>query len=186
MERGLVPHNDVSEKLISPENLVGYKRVRVGEIVLNRMRAASGLVAVADQDGIVSPDYAVFSMIGAADPRYFVTLFKTRLLQAAFRALSKGLGTGESGFLRLYSDDFLAMGFPVPPVSPKSEQAAIVTAIRQEDERTAEIRAALSNSIKLLHERRSALITAAVTGQISTSERTTASVEVKSRTGSLT
>jgi type I restriction enzyme S subunit len=130
------------------------------------MRAASGLVAVASEDGIVSPDYAVFDMIGDESPHYFVALFKTRLLQSVFRALSKGLGTGKSGFLRLYSEDFLAITFPVPPSSPKSEQDAIVAAIRRDAERTADLRMTLSDSTKLLKERRAALISAAVTGEI--------------------
>ena len=166
MQRGLVPHDDVSEKPIGSEYLIGYKRVRVGEIVLNRMRAASGLVAVASEDGIVSPDYAVFSTIGDIDPHYFVALFKTQLLQAVFRALSKGLGTGSSGFLRLYSEDFLAATYPVPPVSPTSEQAAIVAHLIAERERTAALEEALRSSIELLHERRRALITATVTGHV--------------------
>lgn len=45
MERGLVPHNDVSEKQTRPEELIGYKRTRPGDLVVNRMRAAIGLIA---------------------------------------------------------------------------------------------------------------------------------------------
>lgn len=163
MDRGLVPYNDVSEKLIPAENLVGYKIARPGEIVLNRMRAASGLVAVAPQHGIVSPDYAVFRALDAVDPDYFTLLFKTPLLQAVFRSLSTGLGTGESGFLRLYSEDFLNVKIPVPPFD---EQEVIVSELARQRTRTANVEEALQSSIKLLKERRAALITAAVTGQI--------------------
>lgn len=163
MERGLVPHNDVSEKPIPAENLIGYKIARPNEIVLNRMRAASGLVAVTPQHGIVSPDYAVFRALDGVDPDYFTHLFKTPLLQAVFRSLSKGLGTGQSGFLRLYSEDFLSIKLPVPPLA---EQKAIVAELARGRERTAEVEAALEDSVKLLKERRAALITAAVTGQI--------------------
>jgi type I restriction enzyme S subunit len=165
MERGLVPHNDVSSKLIPAESLIGYKVARPNEIVLNRMRAASGLVAVTPQHGIVSPDYAVFRALDAVDPDYFTLLFKTPLLQAVFRSLSKGLGTGESGFLRLYSEDFLNIKLPVPPFD---EQKAIVAELASQRTRTAEVEDALEGSIKLLKERRAALITAAVTGQLDT------------------
>lgn len=167
MERGLVPHNDVSEKEIPSENLIGYKIARPGEIVLNRMRAASGLVAVAPQHGIVSPDYAVFRALDSVDPEYFTLLFKTPLMQAVFRSLSKGLGTGESGFLRLYSEDFLSIKLPVPPLH---EQKAIVAELARERDRTATVETALEESIKLLKERRAALITAAVTGKLSPEE----------------
>jgi type I restriction enzyme, S subunit len=163
MERGLVPHNDVSEKPIPAENLIGYKIARPNEIVLNRMRAASGLVAVTPQHGIVSPDYAVFRAFDGVDPEYFTLLFKTPLLQAVFRSLSKGLGTGQSGFLRLYSEDFLSIKMPVPPLD---EQKAIVAQLARERARSADIEETLEESIKLLKERRAALITAAVTGQI--------------------
>jgi type I restriction enzyme S subunit len=111
----------------------------------------------------VSPDYAVFRALDGVDPDYFTHLFKTPLLQAVFRSLSKGLGTGQSGFLRLYSEDFLSIKLPVPPLA---EQKAIVAELARGRERTAEVEAALEDSVKLLKERRAALITAAVTGQI--------------------
>jgi len=167
MEHGLVPHNDVSEKPIPAENLIGYKIARPNEIVLNRMRAASGLVAVAPQHGIVSPDYAVFRPLDGVDPEYFTLLFKTPLLQAVFRSLSRGLGTGQSGFLRLYSEDFLSIKLPVPR---PEEQTAVVAELARERARTATVETALEDSRKLLKERRAALITAAVTGQFSPEE----------------
>jgi type I restriction enzyme S subunit len=163
MERGLVRHNDVSKKLIPAESLIGYKIACPNEIVLNRMRAASGLVAVTPEHGIVSPDYAVFRALDGVDPKYFALLFKTPIMQAVFRSLSKGLGTGESGFLRLYSEDFLNIKMPVPPFA---EQKAIVAELAHQRTRTAKVEEALDSSIKLLKERRAALITAAVTGQV--------------------
>ena len=53
------------------------------------------------------------------------------------------------------------------PLPPLAEQRAIVAMIAEERGRTAVFREALERSIALLKERRSALITAAVTGQIS-------------------
>jgi type I restriction enzyme S subunit len=163
MDLGLVPHNEVSQKPIPAENLIGYKIARPREIVLNRMRAASGLVAVTPQHGIVSPDYAVFRALDGADPEYFTLLFKTPLMQTVFRSLSKGLGTGQSGFLRLYSEDFLSIKLPVPPLE---EQKAIVAELARDRAETAEVEASLDDSIRLLKKRRAVLITAAVTGQI--------------------
>ena len=163
MQLGLVPHNDVSEKLTRSEELIGYKKTSPGEIVLNRMRAASGLVAVTPQEGLVSPDYAVFRPLKGVNPHYFTHLFKTKLLQAVFRSESTGLGTGSSGFLRLYSDSFLDLRFPVPP---EEEQRAIVKYVEVETARLDRLRLATDRTISLLKERRSALIAAAVTGHI--------------------
>ena len=163
MVRGLVPHNDVSEKPTRPEELIGYKKTSSGEIVINRMRASSGLIALTTQDGLVSPDYAVFRVSGEVDPRYFVHLFTTELLRGVFRSESTGLGTGSSGFLRLYSESFLALWFPAPPLE---EQHAIVAHIAGETGKLDALRVATEKTLALLKERRAALIAAAVTGQI--------------------
>jgi type I restriction enzyme S subunit len=163
MERGLVPHNDVSEKLTRPEELIGYKKTSIGQVVVNRMRAATGLIAITTQDGLVSPDYAVFRPSPGISADYYVEMFKTPLLQAVFRSESTGLGTGSQGFLRLYSQNFLALWFPYPPLE---EQQKIVRHIGTETAKIDRLKAATEHSITLLKERRGALIAAAVTGQI--------------------
>jgi len=55
------------------------------------------------------------------------------------------------------------------PVPPLKEQQQIIDAIVSERQQTAEMEAVLNKSIELLKERRSALITAAVTGQLNIS-----------------
>lgn len=167
MERGLVPHNEVSEKQTRPEELIGYKRASPGEIVVNRMRAAIGLIAVAPQAGLVSPDYAVFIPVRGISVTYYYYLFTTELLGAVFRSVSTGMGTGSSGFLRLYSESFLALWLPHPPAD---EQRAIVEFINHETAVLDKLHAATERTITLLKERRSALIAAAVTGQIDLEE----------------
>lgn len=163
MERGLVPHNEVSEKQTRPEELIGYKRTSPGEIVVNRMRAAIGLISVTPQAGLVSPDYAVFIPDRGISVTYYYYLFTTELLGAVFRSVSTGMGTGSSGFLRLYSESFLALWLPHPPAD---EQRAIVQFINHETAVLNRLHAATERTIILLKERRAALIAAAVTGQI--------------------
>jgi len=163
MERGLVLHNDVSEKTTRSEELIGYKKVARNEIVINRMRAASGLIAVSPQDGLVSPDYSVFQSSHEVDYNYYTYLFKTQLLQAVFRSESTGLGTGSSGFLRLYSERFLGLWFPYPPLA---EQRIIVVYIASETAKLDDLSMATQRTIKLLKERRTALIDSAITGRI--------------------
>lgn len=163
MERGLVPHNEVSEKQTRPEELIGYKRTSPGEIVVNRMRAAIGLIAVVPQVGLVSPDYAVFIPARGISVTYYYYLFTTELLGGVFRSVSTGMGTGSSGFLRLYSESFLALWLPHPPAD---EQRAIVEFISHETAAFNRLHAATERTITLLKERRAALIGAAVAGQI--------------------
>jgi type I restriction enzyme S subunit len=65
--------------------------------------------------------------------------------------------------LRLYWDGFKNIRIPVPLLA---EQKVIVEHLLTERFQTAEMESALNKSIELLIERRSALITAAVTGRI--------------------
>lgn len=123
MERGLVDHHGLGGKVIPPKNLIGYKRVAPGQIVVNRMRAAIGVFGLAREPGIVSPDYAVLSCIDSIDAGYYLRLFKTPQAGSIFRMASKGMGTGHSGFMRLYTDQFGRIAAPFPG---KDEQTGIV------------------------------------------------------------
>lgn len=157
---GLIPHAKVSTKPVTPEELKGYKRVRTGQMVLNRMQASNGMFAVAREDGLVSPDYAVFQPLRPMEPDYFVDLFKTTIYRAKFRQESKGLGTGTSGFLRLYSDRFGAIHVPQPP---EDEQRKIVQFIRSYDLRMRRLIRNKRRLIGLLNEQKQAIINRAVT-----------------------
>lgn len=119
--------------------------------------------AYVPQTGLVSPDYAVFESVGEVNPEFFTYLFKTPLLQAVFRSESKGLGTGQSGFLRLYSENFLSLHMPVPPIE---EQRAILQWVQIETKKLDDLAEATERTVTLLRERRSALISAAVTGTL--------------------
>lgn len=163
MNEGLVPHNDVSDKELLPNDLVGYKKVFPGQIVMNRMRAAIGLFGLADCKGIVSPDYSIFDVSQEAHAGYFLRLFKTEPMKAAFRLLSKGLGTGHSGFMRLNSDNFGRIRVAVPDFEEQMEISRYVEARIQQVTALGDKNQV---SIDRLREFRSALITAAVTDQI--------------------
>ncbi len=157
---GLIPHAKVSTKPVTPEELKGYKRVRTGQMVLNRMQASNGMFAIAREDGLVSPDYAVFQPLRPIEPDYFVDLFKTTIYRAKFRQESKGLGTGTSGFLRLYSDRFGAIHVPQPP---EDEQRKIVQFIRAYDLRVRRLIRNKRRLIGLLNEQKQAIINRAIT-----------------------
>lgn len=163
IDRGLVPHNDVSPKQTRAEELIGYKRTFPGDIVVNRMRASMGLIAVTPREGIVSPDYAVFVPRPNVNATYYAMLFRTALMGSVFLSESHGMGNGSQGFLRLYSEDFLALWLPYPELE---EQVAIADGVAQATLAIDNIRAASERTIAFLKERRAALIAAAVTGQI--------------------
>lgn len=159
MQAGLVNHHALGGKPIPPSALVGYKRVLPGEIVVNRMRASAGLFAAAACEGLVSPDYAIFRPVDRVDVAYAVQLFRTPAMMAVFRVESTGLGTGESGFLRLYSDQFGRLAIPTPPIT---EQDAIVRFLDWANGRVERAVRAKRRVIALLMEQRQVITQRAV------------------------
>lgn len=160
MRQGLVDHIDAGGKLIPPESLVNFKIVEPGQVVMNRMRAAAGLFGVASVRGLVSPDYAVFEPRPDAFNPYLLQAFRLPSLSAVFRAESKGLGTGESGFLRLYTDRFGPIPVPYPSLD---EQRLIVRFLDWHGAQTAKLIRAKKKIIALLNEQKQAIIHRAVT-----------------------
>jgi type I restriction enzyme S subunit len=160
MHRGLVPHNDVSVKRIAAENLIGYKKAQPDELVLNRMQAGNAMFFRNRQPGLVSPDYAVFRLLRNDNPEYLGYLFRSWPMRGLFRSESKGLGTGTSGFLRLYSDRFASLEIPLPP---RAEQDQIVAYLRAQDAHVARFIKAKRDLIALLTEQKLRIIDQAVT-----------------------
>ena len=160
MRRGLIDHHDAGGKPIPAEALIGFKVIEPGQVVMNRMRAAYGLFAVADSGGLVSPDYAVFNLTAPAYQRYLIELFKLPSMALVFRSESKGLGTGESGFLRLYTDRFGSITISYPPLD---EQRLIVRFLDWHGAQTAKLIRAKKKLIALLNEQKQAIICRAVT-----------------------
>ena len=163
MELGLVPHDDVSEKYIPNENLVDYKMVTPGQLVMNRMRAAIGIFGIPKQEGLVSPDYAVFNIADKVNLAFYLKLFKTNIMGSQFRLNSRGLGTGSSGFMRLYTENFGDIKVPFPA---ENEQAAVVTHIEKESAKIDQAADLQQKQIEKLKEYKSTLINSAVTGKI--------------------
>jgi type I restriction enzyme S subunit len=165
MRQGLVDHIDAGGKLIPPESLVNFRIVEPGQVVMNRMRAAAGLFGVASVRGLVSPDYAVFEPKPEAFNPYLLQAFRLPSLSAVFRAESKGLGTGESGFLRLYTDRFGPIPVPYPPLD---EQRLIVRFLDWHGAQTAKLIRAKKKIIALLSEQKQAIIYGAVSRGLDT------------------
>jgi type I restriction enzyme S subunit len=137
-----------------------YKVARQGDVVFNKMRMWQGAVGVAPQDGLVSPDYVVAAPNGKLLPEYAGLLFRTPVFSAECGRRSHGIVWDR---LRLYWEEFRDISVPVPPLD---EQTGIVSHVAQGTRKLDDFAAATNCTIALLKERRSALIAAAVTGQI--------------------
>jgi type I restriction enzyme S subunit len=143
--------------------LVGFKIVHPGQFVVNRMQAGNGVIFASTLTGLVSPDYAVFDPIGDANVEFLGELFRSRKVRAKFRAESKGLGTGSSGFLRLYNDRLGAIHVPLPP---RDEQSAILRGLAKELSSVNTAVTRLEREIELLREYRTRLVADVVTGKL--------------------
>ena len=155
--RGLLPQSEASSRLASASDLSKYKVCRPGELVMNRMQAWSGMFAASEHEGLVSPDYSVFSATTPLELRFFEQLFKTPIVVDQFAQASKGIG---SGFNRLYTPDFGAIPIAVPPLS---EQATIVRFLDHADRRIRRYIHSKQKLITLLEEQKQAIIHRAVT-----------------------
>ncbi len=138
-----------------------YKIVRKGEVVFNKMRMWQGAVGVAPQDGLVSPDYVVAAPTRDMLPKYAGLLFRIDRFSAECARRSHGIVWDR---MRLYWGNFRDIDVPVPPVEVQRE---IVEYVIMATAKLDELTMATESTIGLLKERRTALISAAVTGLIS-------------------
>ena len=139
----------------------GYQRVEQGQLVFHGLDGFAGAVGVSESDGKCSPVYHVCDAIGEVDLVY---------MALQLRAL------GAAGFLQAYAwsvrqrsvdyrnwDTFAALRIMAPSLA---EQSEIVRHIRRETAKIDTLIAKAERFIELAQERRAALITAAVTGQV--------------------
>jgi type I restriction enzyme, S subunit len=167
MHHGLVLFAEHFNRPPQAATLVGFKIVRPGQFVVNRMQAGNGVIFASALIGLVSPDYAVFDAIGDANVDFLGELFRSRKVRAKFRAESKGLGTGTSGFLRLYNDRLGAIHVALPPCA---EQREILAKLAEDLSGVNTAISRLEREIELLREYRTRLAADVVTGKLDVRE----------------
>ncbi|MFZ1642083.1 MAG: restriction endonuclease subunit S [Candidatus Contendobacter sp.] len=158
---GVTKRSEKDVNMFEAETTEGYKLCSPGNLVINTLWAWMGAMGIANENGIVSPAYHVYELSSELLPSYVDALVRMSIFAKEVTRFSKGVWSSR---LRLYPEGLYEVWLPVPPLK---EQKEIVTTIAREREKTAGFESALKHSIALLKERRSALITAAVTGQLS-------------------
>lgn len=141
---------------------VGYQGIRQGQLVLHSMDAFAGAIGVSDSDGRCSPEYIICDPldVGAVVPEYFGPLLRTMALAGFIQASCPAVRERAP---RIRFNNFGEMYLPIPP---QDEQRAVVEHIARATTKLDAVRAATERTIALFKERRSALIAAAVTGQL--------------------
>tara|TARA_R110000851_G_scaffold146423_1_gene286104 strand:+ start:3263 stop:4522 length:1260 start_codon:yes stop_codon:yes gene_type:complete len=161
---GVTSRSEKDVYMFEADDKAGYKRCMPGDLAINTLWAWMGAMGISPLAGIVSPDYHVYTSKGELLPEYVDLLCRSRPFVAEVSRWSKGVWSSR---LRLYPENFFEMRLPVPP---HDEQAAIVRAVEADQRKANALRESLQLSITLAKERRAALITAAVTGQIPLAE----------------
>nr|WP_242513298.1 restriction endonuclease subunit S [Halochromatium salexigens] len=158
---GVRPRRELEQKGNKASTTDGYWIVRKGDLVVNKLLAWMGAVGHSEYDGVTSPAYDILRPINNGNSKYYHYLFRSETAQQELKRFSKGIMEMR---LRLYFDQLGNIFVPEPP---REEQDRIVSYIETEiDMRLSSLQDSIDQSVSKLHEFRSALITAAVTGQI--------------------
>ena len=163
-------HDGITDEEIDPEeryrqvyqieDRTKYKRVAPDDLAYNMMRAWQGAFGAVKVEGLVSPAYVVAEPIRDFRTSYIELLLRTPMAVEEMRRFSRGIADFR---MRLYWEYFRDLVVCLPPLF---EQDSILEHISTESTRIDLLSQKTQHSIDLLKERRSAFITAAVTGKI--------------------
>jgi len=128
-----------------------------GTVFLCRTAASAGYSGIMGSDMATSQDIATWTCGEHLDPEYLLFC-----LRAMRKDLLERLATG-STHKTIYMPEIQSLRVPVPPID---EQQAVAERLKAEIDRSFATTDALARQIDLLTEHRQALITAAVTGEI--------------------
>lgn len=157
---GVTMRSEKDVNMFEPKTHEGYKICAEGDLVINTLWAWMGAMGISPMRGIVSPSYHVYEVAEKLDPSYVDALVRLPIFAQEVTRYSKGVWSSR---LRLYPEGFFEVSLPVPP---RTEQCEIMSFIHDEFQLLETLRIAMEHTIDLLKERRSALVLAAVTGQI--------------------
>ena len=160
--RGVIPYDekgDIGNK--KPEDLGKCKLVQEGDFVINSMNYGIGSYGVSRFHGVCSPVYIVVT----PNEDLAHAGFAFRVLENKwFQRYAQSFGNGILAHRCAISWDILKnINAGIPPAE---EQAQILNYLDEETRRYEQLVATALKQVALLQERRSALISAAVTGQI--------------------
>lgn len=144
----------------TPDDLSSYQLVEPNDLVVNKMKGWQGSLGISEFEGITSPDYMVFTPLHIENSTFLHLLLRSAAMVSTYRSISNGIRPAQ---WRLEPEQFLRSKVYLPPLA---EQEAIASYCLREISKLEALFAATEQASALLTERRSALIAAAVTGQI--------------------
>lgn len=158
-EHGIVPKDSRDDNHnVTSEDTSNYRYVRVGDFVVNKMKAWQGSMGVSDYEGAVSPAYYVYRFTtDAFDKKYLHYLLRSKCYADEFRRLSGGIRIGQWDLPRVgFETTYVA-------VPPKAEQTAIAEAIYVQLNKVDTLITNVQTQIEKLKAYKQSLITEVVT-----------------------
>tara|TARA_R110001583_G_scaffold195464_2_gene373958 strand:- start:6390 stop:7727 length:1338 start_codon:yes stop_codon:yes gene_type:complete len=155
---GVIPKDSRDDNNNKPsEDLSPYQLVQPGDLVINKMKAWQGSVAVSQHKGIVSPAYFVFESLHNEDPKYLHYLLRSVRYITGYMTVSKGIRVNQWDLDPQYH---ATMPVLIPPID---EQTGIAKFLDRETAKIDDLVAEQERLIALLKEKRQAVISHAVT-----------------------
>ena len=160
-ELGIVPKDSRDDNNnATSEDTSDYKYVRIGDFVVNKMKAWQGSVAVSEYEGIVSPAYYVYEFTdNTFNRRYFHYLLRNKTYSAEFMRLSGGVRTGQWDLPANALENILII---IPPTEEQEEIIKFLDRKCIEVDKFIDLK---KQQIELLKEYRKTLIYEYVTGK---------------------
>ena len=124
-EYGVIPKDSRDDNHnVTSEDTSNYRYVRVGDFVINKMKAWQGSMAISDYEGIVSPAYYVYEFSDEHfDRKYFHYLLRNKMYATEFLRVSGGIRVGQWD---LSAYDFENTMVPMPPIKEQKKIAAFL------------------------------------------------------------
>ncbi|MCK4843081.1 MAG: restriction endonuclease subunit S [Methylococcales bacterium] len=143
-------------------NYSKYQIVNRGDFAMNHMDLLTGYVDISKFDGVISPDYRVFTSINKeVDDQYLLLLFQIGYKHKVFYGFGQGVSL--LGRWRLPADNFNNFKIMIPPLK---EQLEVSRYINDESVKIDNTAAIQQKQIEKLKEYKTTLINSAVTGKI--------------------
>lgn len=136
-----------------------YQIVKLGDFAMNHMDLLTGFVDLSEFEGVTSPDYRVFTLTAKdCSPQFCLYILQMGYTDKVFYPL--GQGAAHVGRWRLPTESFRNFKSPIPSLN---EQQRIVKYLDNETSHIDRLIQEKQNFIKLLEEKRQALISHVVT-----------------------
>lgn len=117
---GVIPKSSRDDNHnVTSLNLDSYKFVKKGNLVINKMKAWQGSLAISNYEGIVSPAYHVFEFkTNDVNKMYIHYLIRSKQYAEEFERLSTGMRIGQWD---LSKEDFLNTSIIIPDIKTQQE-----------------------------------------------------------------